>query len=381
MSPTEYDSLVSMIYGAATGVRPWKDPLATLSLHLDLWGIQIIGVDKRTGTLMFSLEGGVHPPAAALDYLRSYHAINPRIAPSIATPPDQWMHCHEHFDDDYVASSPFYQEFLIPHGGRYLSGRKLIEDDAHLVFFGALRPQGKAPLSLGEITLLDRLHQHFKHACEIFIHLRQAYSEIGVAGQLLNGFQYPMLLVDHTRGIWFRNDAADQMLNQPGLLIERNGLLLCSKSAADTKLTEVIHGLQLDHPAAPNQTSNQRKIVRLHDDFSDKPMLMYVSALRPEQIMGAFGHAAKALLMIYDPNQQAALDPFIIAESFRLTPAEARVAVHIAQGKSAQQIAEHGRVSLTTVRSQIRSVLNKTGTRRQSDLIRLIASIPDAKYA
>lgn len=370
-----------MIYGAATGVRPWKDPLETLSLHLDLWGIQIIGVDKRTGTLMFSLEGGVHPPAAALDYLRSYHAINPRLAPSMAMPADQWMHCHEHFDDDFVATSPFYQDFLIPHGGRYLSGRKLIEDDAHLVFFGALRAQGKLPLSAGEIALLDRLYQHFKHACEIFIHLRQAYSEMSVAGQLLNGFQYPMLLVDHTRGIWFRNDAADRMLNQPGLLIERNGLLMCSKASADTKLTEVIHGLQLDHPSKANQTSNQRKIVRLQDDFVDKPMLMYVSALRPEQIMGAFGHSARALLIIYDPNQQATLDPFIIAESFRLTPAEARVAVHIARGRSAQEIAEHGRVSLATVRSQIRAVLTKTGTSRQSDLVRLITSIPDARYA
>jgi hypothetical protein len=34
----------------------------------------------------------------------------------------EWANCHEHFDEAFVARSAFYQDFLIPHGGRYVSG-------------------------------------------------------------------------------------------------------------------------------------------------------------------------------------------------------------------------------------------------------------------
>ena len=60
---------------------------------------------------------------------------------------------------------------------------------------------------------------------------------------------------------------------------------------------------------------------------------------------------------------------------FDLTPAEARIASGIARGDTPEALATDGDVAISTVRSQIRRVLEKTGCSRQADLAALLARI------
>lgn len=144
MHEAAFDGIISGIYRAAAGLGEWRIPLEGIAREFGLWAAQIIGVDKRSGTLLFTVESGPMKgegasPESALDYLRTYHPVNPRLLPSMQLQLGEWMHCHEHFDDAYVATNAFYQDFLIPYGGRYLSGTKLVDSDQFLVMFGAMR--------------------------------------------------------------------------------------------------------------------------------------------------------------------------------------------------------------------------------------------------
>jgi len=60
---------------------------------------------------------------------------------------------------------------------------------------------------------------------------------------------------------------------------------------------------------------------------------------------------------------------------FDLTPAEARVARSLASGKTVGAIATEGGVSLNTVRTHVRGVLEKTGCTRQAEVIALLSGI------
>ncbi len=60
---------------------------------------------------------------------------------------------------------------------------------------------------------------------------------------------------------------------------------------------------------------------------------------------------------------------------FGLTPAEQRVAAAMLTGLATADIADRHGVSLATVRSQVQSIFNRLGVRRQSDMIRLIAEV------
>ncbi|TGQ17845.1 hypothetical protein EN809_010430 [Mesorhizobium sp. M2E.F.Ca.ET.166.01.1.1] len=55
-----------------------------------------------------------------------------------------------------------------------------------------------------------------------------------------------------------------------------------------------------------------------------------------------------------------------------LTAAEAAIARALVNGKTKNDIADARRVSKDTVRIQLRSIFEKTGVRRQSDLIRVL---------
>lgn len=65
-----------------------------------------------------------------------------------------------------------------------------------------------------------------------------------------------------------------------------------------------------------------------------------------------------------------------LMELFALSAAEARLTRALCQGNSLEEYASEQGLKLPTVRTQLRSVLAKTGTGRQATLIRLVAGIP-----
>ena len=59
---------------------------------------------------------------------------------------------------------------------------------------------------------------------------------------------------------------------------------------------------------------------------------------------------------------------------YRITPAESRVLMMLAQGMLLQETADALGVSLPTVKTHLAHVFAKTGTKRQTDLVRLVMS-------
>ena len=80
----------------------------------------------------------------------------------------------------------------------------------------------------------------------------------------------------------------------------------------------------------------------------------------------------KAVAFIVDPSQRQRPAQDILRILFGLTPAECRVALLLADGRSPREIAESVGVSFETVRSQIKSIFSKTNVKRQGELIRLL---------
>ena len=82
-------------------------------------------------------------------------------------------------------------------------------------------------------------------------------------------------------------------------------------------------------------------------------------------------------LLVFTPvgaERGASLE--LIQSLFGLTAAEARVARGVSMGRTLEDIAGEGGVAMTTVRSQLRRVLEKTGCGRQAELAAVLARIP-----
>ncbi|HET7766338.1 MAG TPA: LuxR C-terminal-related transcriptional regulator [Burkholderiales bacterium] len=88
---------------------------------------------------------------------------------------------------------------------------------------------------------------------------------------------------------------------------------------------------------------------------------------------GLFG--ASSILVITRVTPPAAPPAELLQGLFDLTPAEARVARGIGDGRTVEDIAELFGLSRETVRSQLKAVLGKTGLGRQADLAALLAGV------
>lgn len=82
--------------------------------------------------------------------------------------------------------------------------------------------------------------------------------------------------------------------------------------------------------------------------------------------------AAQIAVFISDPVMQPELPSRVLADLFELTPTEAAVARALAHGRRTDQVADDLGVSQTTVAFHLRNLFDKTGTRRQADLVALI---------
>lgn len=93
------------------------------------------------------------------------------------------------------------------------------------------------------------------------------------------------------------------------------------------------------------------------------------------------GQAADVLCLAASLDGRRVATVRQLMELFGLSAAEARLARSICHGESVEDYARDQGVRLPTVRTQLSSIFNKTGCRRQAGLVRLISSIPVVRDA
>jgi len=84
---------------------------------------------------------------------------------------------------------------------------------------------------------------------------------------------------------------------------------------------------------------------------------------------------ARAVVFLTRPGRTG-LSVEGLADLFGLTPAEARLTIAIAEGKSLNAFAESHHISSHTARTQIKRVFEKTGTHSQADLVSRVLTSP-----
>ena len=84
---------------------------------------------------------------------------------------------------------------------------------------------------------------------------------------------------------------------------------------------------------------------------------------------------ARAIFVLNDLDRRCALDPRLIARMLNLTPAQARVAALLGEGKSTQEIASELAINTDSVRVHLKAIFAKTGTHHQANLVALLRKL------
>jgi DNA-binding CsgD family transcriptional regulator len=171
------------------------------------------------------------------------------------------------------------------------------------------------------------------------------------------------LLLDRTGSVLAFNESAERCLSRHGADKVRHGP--ADVMWATKALTRILGGLPID--AGEIRFLNFRLI-------DDRSLVLYRIGLTEP-----LSNGAAAALIIIDLNEHAPLDPDVICRLFELTQAEALLAVLLATGESLRSIAGRQEIALGTARRHLKSILSKTNTHRQAELVALLtrlSSIP-----
>jgi len=220
------------------------------------------------------------------------------------------------------------------------------------------RRDDQRPFSDVDLVKLAALAPHLRRALRLHRRLAPQLAIGSTLMQLFHAAEAPMLLVDRDGILVDHNPAAQAAIaaREPLIALRANRL----QYRRDRDWHEIGTRLEtLETQAFPafeiTLQSDQRdeallEVRRVHGAFSDRLSSHPVAAvctLRPKP--EDFGTAFRL--------------------RHRLTPTEWKIVCHLTKGLSPAQTAEAMGVRLTTVRTHIRSVLAKTGTKRQAQLL------------
>lgn len=212
---------------------------------------------------------------------------------------------------------------------------------------------------------LDRLMPHLSRAAQLQDARYFATPELFSHVPFLDEWRQPAMLVALNGTLLHFNDATTQMLRRTTLVQIVDGKLEL-QGAAQRQILEECR-------AAADVTPAYR-MLRLPKDHRDEFTAQDALYVFYHPVAIDRGHAA--LLSFYHPDSPPIVDSDLLASAFDLTPAECRVACHIAEGRTPKEIAAKIGVQHDTVRKQLQAIYQKTATNRQVDLIRLLLNLP-----
>jgi DNA-binding CsgD family transcriptional regulator len=101
----------------------------------------------------------------------------------------------------------------------------------------------------------------------------------------------------------------------------------------------------------------------------------YVIHVVPFTSSGPDGDQPRALVIVIDPERQSEPSRDLLSRLYRLTRAEAEIAVRVSRGDGLKPMSEEMSLSLATVKTHLHHVFSKTETHRQAELVRLLLTI------
>lgn len=204
------------------------------------------------------------------------------------------------------------------------------------------------------------------HTKEISPHNRPNGNSLSsVALQALDQLAAGVIVTDRGAAVVEMNRAGEAILRlEDGLLI-RNERLCARRVFETTKITNLIVGATGE---GKPEAAARRMLVGRGDALP-----AYVLTVAPLLTGVSTKEQRLALVVVVDPARHAPSETDL-AEFFGLSPAEARLAAALMAGKHLSAVAAERGVQITTVRTQLVSVLKKVGVKRQSDLLRVLSS-------
>lgn len=360
--------VVQRFFEAAALPELWPSALHELA---QACGAEGAAAHSSDGLKTFATVGS--PGLAELheNFLRRWRApeLNSHRARGIALLARGWRGAlteQDCFTPEALARDAFQQDFFVRSGFSSFAGIILAKSPELTLSVSIIRRLHQGPYSGSEVAFVNALAAHLRTASAIALRFglestRRLADAFATMGQ-------PVALVGRAGRVIHMNARFERLVGDA--IFVKSGRLTAWRGRSQAELSAAIaraigHDGTLRAPLAP---------VVLPRRAGLRPLVAHVMPVvgQARDLM----HLVAAVVTLTDLGDTAqAPAEEILIDAFGLTPAEAQLAALIATGKSLPEIARARRVAHETLRSRLKSVFDKTGTGRQTELALLVARL------
>ena len=372
-------ALVDRIYEAACDTAKWPEFLSAFASAVQGRGTLIYSHNFETGDA--SAASGEAFPNAVVGFdphflqtlEKHYNHVNVWAQNETLLKPGRPVTGAMLFPTCKLPETEFYQDWLRPQEYFHALGGVVVQNGPWAMKFSSLRSRRAGDFNSEEMRLYQALIPHLARAAHIqrrFAFL-QSLSTASLA--VLDTVPAAVMLLDSSARALHSNASAEAELRRgdPFRLALSGEICVQGAPHAQAALRTVIR-TAVDPAIGVNEGLPMVAQVsrRNGEKLSVQALpLPHGKHAERDSTIGR-GLAACALVIHGVASRIPAVGPQLLRHVYGLTPAEVQIALAIAEGETVNQYAERRRISRNTAVSQLKRAFDKTGLRRQSELVR-----------
>ncbi|WP_407167541.1 helix-turn-helix transcriptional regulator [Bradyrhizobium sp. ORS 111] len=354
-----HEHLIELVYEAAVVPELWPQVLHQVGGIARARGVVLLTADPHDMRWIASPD--MHDDTVAYVEGR-WHERNGRLPRLLAA-----NHAGFLRDIDVFASPEEVQqdlqirEFFRPRGLGWGAGTAIPVPSGDVLIYSVEREYDRGPIEQEAVKQLDALRPHLARAA--LLSARLGMERARAATESLAMLGLPAAVVRRGGRLMTANTLFDRLV--PDVMQDRTDRLTLAPASADLLFAQALAAL--DH----GMISVEVRSVPIAAQDDRPPMIVHVVPIHGAA-QDLFDRAS-AIVMVTPVVPSDVPTAEVLQGLFDLTPAEARVARGIAEGRTVETIATAFGISRETVRNQLKAVLAKTGQRRQVELAGLLA--------
>ena len=367
---SDLSNLIGQIYDAAQNAQLWGRFLESAADALEAGASALLHQDRRSQNDQVAVSIRLDPDLVR-QYLEHYASVNPWVVTA-----EQKGLLHDGcilpgqtiVPEAELRKTEFYSDFLTTFGGVHNLGVNVFLEESRMTNLTFHRAESQSSFGEEEVRFLQLLLPHLKRAMQI--HRRVASIDLmaSAAFESLEALPHGVVLVTSTGRVVFANRAAREILSARDGLSLTGGQLHAASSAQTARLQSMLaRAAQTAVGAGPHSGGT----LALTRPSLKRPLMAVVAPLKGLAI-AIQGQHPSAVLFLADPERSLPQEPERLVELFHLTPAEARFALLLMEGRSVSEAAESLSIALETARTHVKRIHSKTGVRSQGALVSLL---------
>jgi DNA-binding CsgD family transcriptional regulator len=230
----------------------------------------------------------------------------------------------------------------------------------------ATRPKKDGWFSEHETSAFELLSRNIVQSLRLSSHLQTLFGNHLALDRIIHDERNATIVVDDTLKVLWQSEAAEKLLMKSGDLSYREGKLTVNP----TVLREQINRQVMSAISKSEQEREQCQTLKVTQNGS--PLSLAIFASKRKTIF-ATDNARVATLVIRVPKEFSDGDAQKLRVLYNLTPAEAKLAIALANGLSLSDYANRNCKSIHTIRSALKTITSKTDTHSQAELVSVIS--------